>query len=196
MKTWWKAALCLLGLLCLNGCGAAVPETAADRTAWSEEWVTVGDVVGVETPEGMTPRENSDALSAKGMFYATWSIGEAEEIFNENGDQAQVYDAQVYLLLSGFNDTVKAEETAAEWLGLAYEQYAVDAEAAETCNGQEYTVITYTYTSETNPYAWGISAFGNYGNYAVSVELSCREAFDGNALDILADFLEHCHYAA
>lgn len=141
----------------------------------------------------MTPRENSDALSAKGMYYATWSIGEAEEIFNENGDQAQVYDAQVYLLLSGFNDAVKAEETAAEWLGLAYEQYAVDAEAAETCNGQEYT---YTYTSETNPYAWGISAFGNYGNYAVSVELSCREDFDGNALDILADFLEHCHYAA
>lgn len=144
----------------------------------------------------MTPRENSDALSAKGMYYATWSIGGAEDIFNENGDQAQVYDAQVYLLLSGFNDAVKAEETAAEWLGLAYEQYAVDAEAAETCNGQEFTVIIYTYASETNPYAYGASAYGTYGNYAVSVELSCREDFDGNALEILEDFLEHCHYAA
>ena len=26
MKTRWKAALCLLGLLCLTGCGAPAPE--------------------------------------------------------------------------------------------------------------------------------------------------------------------------
>lgn len=127
MKTWWKAALCLLGLLCLTGCGAAAPETAADGTAWSEEWVTVGDVVGVETPEGMTPRENSDALSAKGMYYATWSLGEAETIVNESGDEAQLYDAQVYLLLAGYDGTEKAEEAAAEWLDMAAEQYAVEA---------------------------------------------------------------------
>ena len=187
MKTRWKAALCLLGLLCLTGCGASAPETAADGTAWSEDWVTVGNVVGVETPEGLTARENSDALSAKGMYYATWSLGEAEEVLNEDGEAAQVYDAQVYLLLAGYDSTAKAEEAAAEWL---------DTEAVETRNGQEYTVITYTYTSETNPYAWGVSAFGAYGNYAVSVELSCREDFYGNALEILANFLDHCHYAA
>ena len=196
MKTRWKAALCLLGLLCLTGCGASAPETAADGTAWSEDWVTVGNVVGVETPEGLTARENSDALSAKGMYYATWSLGEAEEVLNEDGEAAQVYDAQVYLLLAGYDSTAKAEEAAAEWLDMAYEQYAVDTEAVETRNGQEYTVITYTYTSETNPYAWGVSAFGAYGNYAISVELSCREDFYGNALEILANFLDHCHYAA
>ena len=121
-KRCWMV-LCLCGLLGLSGCGTPPPTAAADGAVWSEDWVTVGNVIGVETPEGMTPQENSDALSAKGMYYATWSIGEAEDIFNENGDQAQVYDAQVYLLLAGFNDTVEAEETAAEWLGLAYEQY-------------------------------------------------------------------------
>lgn len=196
MKRQWRTALCLLGLLCLTGCGATAPETAADGTGWNEEWVTVGNVVGVETPEDLTPRENSDALSAKGMYYATWSLGEAEEVLNENGESAQVYDAQVYLLLAGYDSTAKAEEAAAEWLEMASGQYAVETTDSETHNGQEFTVVTYTYTSETNPYARGASAFGVYGNYAVSVELSCREDFDGNALEILADFLEHCHYAA
>ena len=196
MKRQWRAALCLLGLLCLTGCGAAAPETAADGSAWNEDWVTVGNVVGVETPEGMTLLENNDALSAKGMYYAAWSLGEAEEVLNEDGETAQVYDAQVYLLLAGYDSTAKAEEAAAEWLEMAAEQYAVESTDSETHNGQEFTVVTYTYTSETNPYARGASAFGVYGNYAVSVELSCREDFDGNALEILADFLDHCHYAA
>lgn len=44
MKRQWRAALCLLGLLCLTGCGA--PETAADGTGWSEDWTTVGNVIG------------------------------------------------------------------------------------------------------------------------------------------------------
>lgn len=196
MKKQRWIALCLCGLLCLTGCGTPAPNTAADGSAWDENWVTIGNVIGVETPEGMTFRENSDALSAKGMYYATWSIGEGETIVNEDGEEAQVYDAQVYLLLSGYDDTGKAEETAKEWLDMAYGQYIVDAEAVETCNGQEFTVIIYTYASETNPYAYGASAYGAYGNYAVSVELSCLESFDGSALEILADFLEHCHYAA
>lgn len=188
--------LCLCGLLCLTGCGAPTPDTAADGSAWDESWVTVGNVIGVETLEGMTFRENSDALSAKGMYYATWSIGEAVSIVNENGEDAQIYDAQVYLLLAGYDDTSKAEQAAAEWLDMAAGQYAVETTTAETLAGQAFTVITYTYTSETNPYAQGASAFGTYGNFAVSVELSCQEGFDGSALEILADFLEHCHYAA
>ena len=196
MKKLRRGVLCLLCLLCLTACGAPEPETAADGTAWSEDWVTVGNVLGVETPENLTPRENSDALSAKGMYYATWSLGEAETIVNENGDEAQIYDAQIYLLLAGYDDTGKAEETAAEWQDMASAQYAVETSGKETHNGQDFTVIEYTYTSETNPYTRGASAFGVYGNYAISAELSCRENFDGNALEILANFLDHCHYAA
>lgn len=195
MKKQFWIILCLCGLLCLTGCGTPAPNTAADGSAWEEDWVTVGNVIGVETPEGMIFRENSDALSAKGMYYASWSIGDAAPIVNEDGEDAQVYDAQVSLLLAGYDDTGKAEDTVNEWLDMAYGQYAVDAEAVETCNGQAFTVITYTYTSETNPYARGASAFGTYGNFAVSVELSCQEGFDGSAPEILVDFLEHCHYA-
>ena len=61
-----KVAVCLAaGALCLAlaGCAAApAPETAADGTNWSEDWVTVGGVLGVDTPEGMEPQENNEAL--------------------------------------------------------------------------------------------------------------------------------------
>ena len=190
------AALMLCALLALTGCGKAAPPTAADGATWSEDWVTLGNVLGVDTPEGLTSRENSDVLSTKGMYYAAWSVGEGEPYTNAEGEAAQLYDAQVYLLLAGYGSTEQAEETANEWLSMGYAQYAVDAEAVETCNGQEFTVLTYTYTSEDNPYDWGVSAFGTYGNYAVSVELSCREQFEGNALEVLQDFLDHIHYAA
>ncbi len=196
MKKQCWMTLCLCGLLCLTGCGAPAPDTAADGTAWDESWVTVGNVIGVETPTGMTFRENSDALSAKGMYYTTWSIGEGSPTVNEDGEDAQVYDAQVYLLLAGYDDAAKAEDAASEWLDMASKQYAVEKTASETYNGQAFTVITYTYTSETNPYSRGASAFGAYGNFAVNVELSCQEEFDGSAPEILANFLEHCHYAA
>lgn len=188
--------LCLCMALLLTGCGRTAPPKAADGASWSEDWVALGRVIGVDTPEGLTPRENSDVLSTKGMYYATWSAGEAVPYVNEDGEDAQLYDAQVYLLAAGYDSTQKAEETAAEWLAMAGEQYAVEETKTEMYNGQELTVITYTYTSESNPYSRGASAFGTYGNYAVSAELSCREGFDGDALETLENFLEHCHYAA
>lgn len=188
--------LCLCMALFLSGCGKAAPPKAADGSAWSEDWVTLGSVIGVDTPEGLTARENSDVLSAKGMYYASWSAGGAVPYVNEDGEEVQLYDAQVYLLAAGYDSTAKAEETAAEWLSMADGQYAVEETKTETYNGQELTVITYTYTSESNPYSRGASAFGTYGNYAVSVELSCRESFEGDALETLENFLEHCHYAA
>lgn len=190
-----KKLLVLCLALCLTGCGRAAPPHAVDGTVWNGDWVTLGNVIGVDTPKGLTAQENSDALSAKEMYYATWSIGEAEPHINEDGEDAQLYDAQVYLLAAGYNSTQKAEEAAEEWLAMATEQYAVEETKAETYNGQEFIVITYTYMSESNPYSRGASAFGTYGNYAVSAELSCQEGFEDGALETLENFLEHCHYA-
>lgn len=191
---WFTLSLVLL--LCLSGCGqAALPKTA-DGQEWSDDWVTVGNVIGVDTLDGLTAQENSDALTANGMYYATWSIGEAESYVNEDGDDAQIYDAQIYFLLAGYNSTNKAEENMDKWLSMASDQYEVTETVTEIYNGQEFTVISYTYKSEDNPYDHGVSAFGTYGNYAISVELSCQESFDGNALDVLENFLENCHYAA
>ena len=187
-------ALLLAACACLAGCAQA-PTAAADGAAWSDDWITVG-IIGVDTPAGIDPQENSDAIALKGMYYATWSIGEAEPYTNEEGDEAQLYDAQIYLLLAGYDAAEKAEESAAEWQAMANDHYAVDRTLSAVCNGQDFTVLTYAFDSETNPYAGGASAFGVYGNYAVSVEISCRESFAGDPLEILTDFLEHCHYSA
>jgi len=185
----------LAAMLCLAGCAQPVPARAADGAAWSGEWVSVGNILGVDAPDGLVLRENNDALAANGMYYATWSIGEAEPYVNADGEDAELYDAQFYLLLAGYGAAEKAEEAAAEWLRMAGERYEVEETSRETCNGQSFAVITYTYASETNPYARGASAFGVYRNYAVSVELSCRESFDGDARTALTDFLENIHYA-
>lgn len=195
MRRGWRAAGWICALLCLAGCAQPAPQRAADGADWGAEWVNVGNVLGVDTPEGMTLRENNDALAASGMYYATWSAGEEEPFINKEGQEARIYDAQLYLLLAGYDTVEKAEESAAEWLEMASSQYAVEEISTETCNGQAFTVLTYTYPSEKNPYARGASAFGVYGNYAVSAELSCREGFSGSAREVLTEFLERCHYA-
>lgn len=195
-----KSAGFLLGLaccLCLTSCTSPPPPArAADGTDWSEDWVTVGGVLGVDTPEGLDPRENNEALAANGMYYATWSAGEAVPYTNEDGDEAQLYDAQVYLLLAGYVEAEKAETNAAQWLELAQERYAVGETRSVSCNGQEFTVITYTFDSDANPYARGASAFGVYRDYALSIELSCQDSFEGDPLETLTGFLESCHYSA
>jgi len=191
-------ALLLAGALCLGltGCAAPPPpEKAADGLDWDGGWVTVGGVIGVDTPEGMDPRENNEALAANGMYYATWSMGEGEPYTNEDGDEAQLYDAQVYLLLGGYQSVEEAESNLAQWRDMAKVQYEIGSTAEETHNGQEFTVITYRFDSGENPYARGVSAFGIYRNYAVSVELACQEDFDGDAAQLLGHFLDHCHYA-
>ena len=185
-------ALCL----CLSSCGVALPpEKAADGQDWDKSWVTVGSIVGVDTPDGMEAQENNDALAVQGMSYATWSIGEATPYTNADGDEAQLYDAQVFLLLSGRESVELAEDTLAQWQEMARQQYVIEGTTSQTHNGQEFSVITYSFDSGTNPYARGASAYGMYRNYAVSVELVCQQSFDGDAAQLLADFLDRCHYA-
>ena len=194
-----KAAVTLITgvlCLCLSGCGAVLlPEKAADGLDWDKNWVTVGSIIGVDTPDGMEAQENNDALEAQGMAYATWSIGEAVPYTNAEGEEARLYDAQVFLLLSGSKSVELAESTLAEWQDMAMQKYIVEETAARTHNGQEFSVITYSFDSETNPYARGASAYGVYRNYAVSVEFVCQRDFDGDAAELLAGFLDRCHYA-
>lgn len=192
------AIFLLVGALCLGltGCtGPLPPEQAADGQDWSEDWVTVGQIVGVDTPEGLEAGENNEALAANGMYYATWSMGEAVPYVNEDGEDAQLYDAQFYLLLSGCKSAEEAENTLAQWQELARQQYVVGETDTQTHNGQEFTVITYAYDSETNPYERGVSAYGVYRNYAVNVELACQENFDQDPEELMGQFLDSCHYA-
>lgn len=191
--------LCLILAVCLGLAGCSMPtpapQTAADGTPWSGEWVTVGGALGVETPEAFTLLQNSDTISANRMAYAVWSMGEGEPYKTSEGEDATLYDAQVYILLARTESAEKAQETLTEWMGIGEEMYVLASNAQESYGGQEFTVITYSYSSEDNPYSAGASAFCTFGDYAVSTEITCRGAAADNAKALLSEFLEHFHYA-
>lgn len=185
-----------LWTLVLTACSVA-PSQAADGGSWSEDWITLGPVLGVEPPEhDMVLLDNNTALTANDMYYAAWTIGEAEDYTNADGGAVDLYDAQMDVLVCGCEDAERAQDTIADWKSRQDGIYTEINRREETHNGQSYTIAAYTCGSETNPYSRGISAFSVCGKYAVSVELNCRAGFAGDEAEILADFLDGCHYGA
>lgn len=185
-----------LVLLFLTGCAVA-PSQAADGSGWSEDWITLGPVLGVEPPEHeMVLLDNNTALTANDMYYAAWTMGEAEAYTNADGEETDLYEAQMDVLVYGCADAEHAQAAVEEWQARQDKVYTVLDRREETHNGQNYTVTVYECVSETNPYSRGISAFGVCGKYAVSIELNGRDSFSGDEAKILADFLDGCHYGA
>ncbi len=181
-------------LVCLTGCGAKTPAMAMDGTPWSKDWIKLGPTMGVEKPgHGLTLR---DEKSARNMFYTAWSIGEAQSYVNSSGEETNRYDAQLVVLLLSSDTTEDAQLSVDDWLALAADNYTVIDTSQQIYNGQEFTILTYTFPSDASPYARGVSAFAAFNTWAVSVEFACQDTFGENAQEILADFLNHCHYAA
>lgn len=185
-----KRIILLVTLLCfaLAGCGADLtPESPGDGP------LVVGNRIRVDPIEGFTPMEYNDVLAADGMYYATWSMGEAKPYTNEDGDEAEVFDAQAYLVLSEKTSAENAQGALDEMLELANSRYQVESTSTETYEGQPYTVLTFRYLADTNPYAVGAAAFGIRGSCLVNVEVSCLE--DGpDPLELLEDFLHGWTY--
>lgn len=181
-------------LACLAGCKVQLPAEAVDGTPWSEDWLTLERTLGIEEPgHGLTLRDNK---MAKNMSYAAWSIGEAQSYTNASGEETNLYDAQLVLLLMASDTAEEAQTSIDEWLDLAAENYTITDTAQQTCNGQEFTVLTYTFSSDTSPFARGVSAFTTFDTWAISFEFACQDTFEENAWEIMADVLNHCHYAA
>lgn len=195
-KRIWRVFALALWLFALTGCSIA-PSRAADGSAWSEDWITLGPVLGVEPPEHeLVLLDNNTALTANDMYYAAWAIGEAESYTNSDGKEISLYDAQMDVLVCGCGDAERARETVEDWKSRQDGIYAATDRREESHNGQSYTIAAYKCGSETNPYSRGVSAFGVCGKYAVSAELNCRDAFAEDEAEILADFLDGCHYGA
>lgn len=182
--------------LLLTGCAASAPKTAADGQTWSEDWVMVGNRLGIEAPEGLSLLGNKDILAAEGLYYATWTKGDSVPYENDDGDTVDLYDAQIYLLAGESRSAEKAQDNMETWLAAAKGNYDVTSEKTVTCNGQEYTLLTYTITKEDSPYERGVSALGCCNTEAVCVELTCVKSFEEDLEPILTGFLEGCHYAA
>lgn len=193
MKQRIRMIFLCAALVCLTGCAAKLPAAAADGAPWSEDWTTLGQTLGVEaTGYGLTLRDNK---AARNMCFAAWSIGEAQPYTNADGEETDLYDAQLVVLLSDAGSAEGARASVDEWLELAADNYAITDTAQQTYNGQTFTVLTYTFPSGTSSFARGISAFTAYGGCAISAEFACRDNFAGDAGEILEDFLDHCHYA-
>lgn len=191
-----RMSILLAAVLCLalTGCGVTPPERAADGSNWDLGWVTLGSALGVDAPEGWTLRETDQSRANEGLLYAMWSMGEEESQIDEDGEETVLYDIELQVLLIGAPSPTSAADTIEEWMSLANTHLAVDSTAEQTCNGQPYTVLTYAYGDQENPYDRGAAAYGVYHNYAINVELSCRENVSEDAAALLVEFLERCHY--
>lgn len=188
-------ALSLLMLLTITGC-APVPTVTQDGQPWSEDWITVGTTLGIEPPgNGLTLLDNKDALAGSALYYAAWTAGDKTDYTNEDGETVDLYEAQLYLLLSDCRDPSAAQDSVAQWQELQEESYSITETQTVTCAGQVFTVLLYDGTSPDNPYQFGASAFGVYQNHAINAEFTCQASFQGDALDILTQFLDGIHYA-
>lgn len=176
--------LCLC--LALSACGIRPPEKASDGTPWNSDWTTMGSIMGVEKPEGWNLERSEDVLAAEGMFYNVWTMGEAMTYTNENGDEVTAYEAEIHLVAAQSDSPDKAAQMAADWETLTEERYPDRESSTAEYAGQTFTV---------SAYPEGACATGIRNNCAIRVDVIAREGFDKDPAQVLADFLNHCHYA-
>ena len=183
-------------LLCLSGC-AQYPDQAADGMEWDESWTMLGSVLGIEAPgDDLVLLDNNSVLTGDDLYYASWAVGESTPYINEDGDEVDLYDAQLYLLLAGCADGAYAQQNVYDWIAREQETYTVLETKTEIRNRQEYTLLVYECGSDTNPYSHGVSAFTVYDNYALSAELACQDTYSAQETDVLLRFLDGVHYSA
>ncbi|MDE7233314.1 MAG: hypothetical protein K2N37_09615 [Lachnospiraceae bacterium] len=197
MKT--KRLFLIMGLsltLMLTGCAASPSGLEESAVAVEDsEYVTIGSHLTVhKTDDRLTLVDHKDALASDGMYYASWTAGSPEEYENSEGDTVDLYDAQLYLLLAECKTAEAAEDNGKSWLDAGYANYEVTADETIICNGQTYTLLSYQFSNEENPYSHGVSAFGVFENCAVCVEFACQEAYGEDLKEMLTDFLEGCSY--
>lgn len=188
----FASILCIT--LALTGCAGLSSITERD-TVVDSEYVTVGGRLTVHnTDSRLTLSDNLDALSADGLYYASWTSGGFEPYENSDGDTVDLYDAHLYLLLGEFKTSDAAQTNMDNWLTAGQNNYDITDEQTITCNGQSYIMLTYNFKNEENPYAHGVSAFGVCNDLAVCVELTCRENYQEDLQTMLTDFLDNCTY--
>lgn len=186
-----RIGILLLIFLLLTACAK---EPAVDaHPEWNAYPIRFGEVLAAETVEGFELNESNDVMSIAGLWYATWTTGEAEQIENAQGKQATVYDAQIYLLLKEGQTEKGAENDVADWIERESSAYET-SESAAAVNGHEYRILHLSKSGEDNPYRHGTAAFLLVGANAVTVEVLAKEGYSGDTEAILLDFLEHLHF--
>lgn len=138
--------------------------------------------------------EIKDVLSADGLYYASWTMGEPETGGSGNEGNTGLRDTRIYLVVGEHKSSEEAGADMAKWLDAAREKYEVLTEEEISCDGQAYSLITYHWTDEEETGGRGMSAFGVHDSTAVCIELICGESFAEDPEAVLIPFLENCVY--
>ena len=194
MKKLIPILLCC-SMLLLSAC-SRYPDAADDGVKWDRTWEMLGTSLGVAPPgHDLQLLENNVVLAASDTYYASWVAGEPSVYVNEGGKNVDLYPLQVYLLYYGCADHEAAEEAMEDWMNRERETYDILSEDLASFNDQDYTLLTYRPSSPANPYAGGIAAFGVFHHYVISAELTYTEDFAEDPAEVLASFLQSCHYS-
>ncbi len=172
------------------------PTSDSLGTPWDTSWTQVGFTLGVEPFSDFTILENKDILAGDGLYYATFITGEPSSYTNSDGKEADLYDAELYLLTGENKTAEKAQSDLDTWLEHARTSYHLTGENTQEINGQTWQLLFYTCDPENSPYDHGVSAFGVHAATAICAELTCTESYPQELLPILTDFLNGCHYAS
>lgn len=187
-----KKLLCLILALIpvLSGCGEAqsLPED------WETDWSVVSPVLAVEPFADFSLYEQNDALYLSGIYYATWVTGDARPHTNEAGEAAEIFDAQIYVILQEYRSPDSAKEGISQWIAREKTTFEAGTEKILNCAGQEYTLVPLQRGNAENPYRHGAAAFGIRGSWAVCVEFLTGENYDADTEQMLEAFLEGFHF--
>lgn len=187
-----KRVFCLLLIaLILSGCGNQ-QERPAD---WAENWTVVCPVLAVEPLDGFTLHESNDALYLSGIYYATWITGDARSHTNEEGEDADIFDGQIYVIVQEYKSMDSAKNGIAQWTTREKQTYETGEQVSVTCSGQEFSLLPLLSGSETNPYSHGVAAFAVWGNWAICVEFLGAQSYDADMTQILESFLSGFHFS-
>lgn len=190
MRRLW--ILVLLAAMALSGCSGSVGQPNPD---WEKSWVRIGDIIGVEPMEDFSLNESNDVLSISGLYYATWTCGDGKDYVNTDGDDAIIYDAQIYVLLQECRDSEAAAQTVDTWIAREKQSYTAGETDTESFGTQVFDLLPLSSGKAGNPYSHGIAAFAVREQWAISVELVCSDGFTGNPQSVLARFLTGFHYS-
>lgn len=175
-----------------SGCGAAAEELPAD---WEADWTVVSPLLAVEPFENYTLHESNDALYVSGIYYATWVTGEARPHTNEDGESAEIFDAQIYVLVQEFRSADSAGSNAAQWIAREKQSYDTDEEFYVTCGDQEFTILPLRSSGGSNPYSYGAAAFAVRGSWAICVEFLFADGYETDVQNTMEAFLNGFHYS-
>lgn len=177
-----KRTVCLLLLLALalSGCSALRGKTEDGRPWDSDRWVSVGPLLGIErSAAGLIYVEKEQA--SESLSYGIWAAAESEP--------AGASPAEVYVMAR----EGAPEDAVSDWKQAAGEYYEMTALPPETVGGQEFELFGLQAKEET-PYPCGVLALAVHGEFAVSVELTCRAETYADPVSVMRQYLGAFHY--